>query len=277
LRTVGRTSSARRRRWQVVRPEEMQQAEILKMESVRRRIDAIVEDKDTAEALKPYYNYFCKRPGFSDDYLQTFNRPNVTLVDTGGKGVERITPNGLVVGGTEYELDCIIYATGFDFMTGFSRETGLQVRGRNGLSLDEHWSRGARTLFGMQTSGFPNFFLMSLIQSGISINYMHIADEQTRYIAEVISHCLRSGFATVEPSAEAEEVWVNKVLELSGLRRAFLAGCTPGYFNHEGQVQEALELNEPYGGGPLDYLDILEKWREEGAMRGLELGGAAKL
>jgi cyclohexanone monooxygenase len=103
-----------------------------------------------------------------------------------------------------------------------------------------------------------------------------MADEQTRYISEVISHCLESGHATVEPSGAAEKEWVSKVVEMSCPRRAFLAGCTPGYFNHEGQEQEALELNEPFGGGPIAYLDILEKWRADGAMGGLELGEAAK-
>lgn len=252
-------------------PEEMQRAETLKMEKVRRRIDGIVADEATAEALKPYYNYFCKRPGFSDDYLQTFNRPNVTLVDTAGRGIERITPTGVVVAGQEYELDCLVYATGFDFMTEYAQESGLNVNGRDGAPLAAHWSKGARTLYGMQTRGFPNFFLISLIQSGISINYMHIADEQTRFIAQVIGHCLDNDVASVEPSAEAESEWVNKVVATGGPRRAFLESCTPSYFNYEGQHQDKLELNQPYGGGVIDYLDILENWRRAGTMAGLEL------
>jgi cyclohexanone monooxygenase len=256
---------------EAVDPEEMQRAEMLKMEKVRRRIDEIVEDPATAEALKPYYNYFCKRPGFSDDYLQTFNRPNVTLVDTEGRGVERITPRGVVVDGKEYKVDCLVYATGFDFMTEYARETGLEIKGRDGRALAEHWNRGARTLYGMQTRGFPNFFLMSLIQSGVSINYMHIADEQTRFIAEVISHCLANGIASVEPSEAAENEWVDKVVALSGPRRAFLESCTPSYFNYEGQQRDDLELNQPYGGGVIDYLDILESWRRDGSMPGLDM------
>jgi cyclohexanone monooxygenase len=261
---------------EAVDPEELQRAEMLKMEKVRQRIDTLVADRTTAEALKPYYNYFCKRPGFSDDYLQTFNRPNVTLVDTSGRGVERITPGGVVVAGREYDLDCLVYATGFDFMTEYARESGLAITGRGGVSLSDHWSRGARTLYGMQTRGFPNFFLMSLIQSGISINYMHIADEQTRYIAHVISHCLANGIASVEPSEQAENEWVDKVVALSGPRRAFLEACTPSYFNYEGQRKESLELNEPYGGGVIDYLDILDRWRRGGGLPGLELRALAK-
>ncbi len=252
--------------------EEMQNAEIAKMEMVRQRIAATVKDPRTAEALKPYYNYFCKRPGFSDDYLEVYNRPNVTLVDTDGRGVERITPKGAVVAGEEYELDCLIYATGFDFMTEYASESGIHVTGRNGVSLDDHWNRGARTLFGIQTRGFPNFFLMSLVQAGVAINYMHIADAQTAWMAHVISKCLKSGYATVEPSQAAEDDWVGKVVAMSGPRRAFLEGCTPGYYNYEGQRKESLELNEPYGGGAIEYLGILDKWCSEGTMQGMELG-----
>jgi cyclohexanone monooxygenase len=252
-------------------PEELQRAEMQKMEKVRQRIDSIVKDKATAEALKPYYNYFCKRPGFSDDYLQTFNRPNVTLVDTQGRGVERITPKGAVVAGKEYELDCLIYATGFDFMTEYTQESGLHIVGRNGLSLDQHWSTGARTLYGMMTHGFPNLFLMSLVQAGVSINYVHVADEQTRFIAHVVSQCVREDIASVEPSQAAEQEWVDKIVALSGPRRAFLEACTPSYFNYEGQRKQTLELNEPYGGGVIEYLDILENWRREANMPGLDL------
>jgi cyclohexanone monooxygenase len=168
-------------------------------------------------------------------------------------------------------VDCLVYATGFDFMTEYSKESGLDITGRHGLSLSEHWSRGARTLYGIQTRGFPNFFLMSLVQAGISINYMHIADEQTRFIAQVISQCLATSVTSVEPSEAAENEWVDKVIALGGPRRAFLESCTPSYFNYEGKAQATLELNEPYGGGVIDYLDILERWRSDGTMPGLEL------
>lgn len=252
-------------------PATLQLAEMRKMEQVRRRIDEIVKDKATAEALKPYYHYFCKRPGFHDEYLHTFNRPNVTLVDTAGRGVERITPAGVVVAGKEYAVDCLIFATGFDFMTEFTRESGLDIEGRGGVSLNDHWSEGARTLYGMHTRGFPNFFLMSLVQAGISINYIHIADVQTQHIAYVISQCLARGCTTVEPSEEAENQWVETIIELSGPRRAFLESCTPGYFNYEGRRRRSVELNEPYGGGAVAYIKILEDWRAEGSLKGLEL------
>ena len=258
-----------------VDPEEMQRAELLKMEAVRRRIEAAVADKSTAEALKPYYNYFCKRPGFSDDYLQVYNRANVTLVDTDGRGVEKITPRGAVVDGREYELDCLIYATGFDFMTEYARESGLQVRGRGGLPLDQHWSGGARTLYGIQTRGFPNFFLMSLVQAGVGINYMHVADAQTSYMATVIARCMELGVDAVEPTEAAEDEWVEQIVALSGPRRAFLEACTPGYYNYEGKRTKTLELNEPYGGGVIEYLRIIEERCADADMTGLELSKKA--
>ena len=92
-------------------------ADFAKMEEIRARVDSIVADRATAEALKPWYGYFCKRPCFHDEYLQAFNRDNVTLVDTHGRGVEQITEDGVVVDGVEYELDCLIFATGFEVGT----------------------------------------------------------------------------------------------------------------------------------------------------------------
>lgn len=238
-------------------------AEILKMERVRQRIAAIVEDRATAESLKPYYDYFCKRPGFSDDYLQVFNRPNVTLVDTAGKGVERVTPRGLVVDGREYPLDCIIYATGFDYMTSYTRESGLTVTGRGGQSLDAHWSHGARTLFGLQTHGFPNFFVLSVVQAGISLNYLHTADAQSLYTADLIAHCLENGIGAVQPTEQAERDWVDLCVESAAARREFHARCTPSYLNFEGARPQSAELNAPFGGGPLPYFEQLETMSRE--------------
>ena len=256
-----------------VDPEEMRRAEMRKMGKVRSRIDEAVEDPATAEALKPYFNYFCKRPGFSDDYLQTYNKPNVTLVDTNGRGVERITPQGVVVGGQEYELDCLVFATGFDFMTEYTRESGFHITGRGGQSLDEHWSTGARTLYGMMTRGFPNFFVMSLVQSGIGINYMPIADAQTSYIAEVISRCIAGDLGSVEPTQAAEDEWVGEVLAGVAPRRAFLDSCTPSYFNYEGKRQKAYDSNEPYPGGAIKYLALLEEQRTGDTLSNLETAG----
>jgi cyclohexanone monooxygenase len=252
-------------------PLELARAQMRKMEITRRRIASIVKDPATAEALKPYYHYFCKRPCFHDEFLQAFNLPNVTLVDTSGKGVERITPRGVVVAAKEYPLDLLIYATGFDFMTEYSRESGVEVIGPGGHPLDRHWATGARTLYGLQTHGFPNFFLMSLIQSGVSVNYVHIADEQTKHIAHIIGECRKRGIATIQPTQEAENEWVQEVLSSGAARRQFLESCTPSVFNQEGKRERALELNDLYARGPMVYIKALEDWRSEGELRGLEL------
>ena len=239
-------------------PEEMQKAEIMAMQAVRDRIDATVKDPGSAEALKPYYNYFCKRPGFCDYFLEVFNRSNVTLVDTQGKGVERITPRGVVAAGREYEIDCLVFATGFEYLPEFGHESGMKITGRGGLALDQHWSRGARTLYGVQTHGFPNFFLMRLAQAGVSINYMHTADAQTSYIAKVISACRQNGKSSVELTQAAENGWVEQILAGSNARRAFMENCTPGYANREGRPEASLELNTGYSGGGIRYLQLLE-------------------
>lgn len=239
--------------------DERMAAEYLKMEKVRQRVEAVVKDRATAEALKPYYHYFCKRPGFSDDYLEVFNRPNVSLVDTAGSGVERVNREGLVVAGKTYPLDCIIYATGFDFLTSFTRESGLSVTGRDGQTLEAHWRHGSRTLFGMQAHGFPNFFLLSIVQAGISLNYLHTADAQSTYVAELLAHCRDEALGTVEPTAEAVDGWVDLCLQHAAARREFHARCTPGYLNAEGAQAEGAELNAPFGGGPVAYFERLER------------------
>src|SRR3546814_6794106 len=126
------------------------------MNEIRARIEFEVKDPATAEALKPWHRRWCKRPLFSDDYLPTFNRPNVTLVDTAGKGIERMTETGVVVAGEEYEVDCLIFATGFETGTEYTRRAGYDVVGRGGLELSEHWKDGMKTFQGMFTRGFPN-------------------------------------------------------------------------------------------------------------------------
>jgi cyclohexanone monooxygenase len=255
----------------VIDADAMRLAEMTKMELARRRIEATVKDRDTAEALKPYFHYFCKRPCFHDDYLDTYNRPNVTLVDSGGKGVERITATGVVVGGKDYPLDCLIFATGFDFLTDYCREAGMEIVGRGGLSLADHWQEGPRTFHGIQTSGFPNFFMMSIAQAGAAVNYVHTADEQTKTIVSIIMQCMQRGAETVEPTAAAETAWVEEIVSGSKGRRAFLEACTPGYYNYEGKRERSAELNDFYPGGPMAYIQLLTEWRENPDLPGLEL------
>src|SRR5262249_24005711 len=149
-------------------------ADFRKMNQIRARVDAVVKERKTAEALKPWYRQFCKRPTFNDEYLPAFNRPNVTLVDTRGRGVDRITDKGLVFDGVEYEVDCIIFATGFEVGTAYTRRAGFEVYGRGGKSLTEYWSGGLRTLHGFYSSGFPNCFHMGITQNTVTANFPHM-------------------------------------------------------------------------------------------------------
>lgn len=249
--------------------ELMQLADFQKMEQVRRRVDEIVKDPETAEALKPYYNQMCKRPCFHDDYLPTFNRPNVTLVDTQGRGVERITPNGVVANGVEYELDCLIYATGFEFGTDYTRRLGFDIHGRGGMSLAEKWRDGTSTLHGMHSNGFPNLFIMSIVQAANSPNFTHMLNEQARHIAYIVSHCRENGIEVVEAKEADERDWVDTIIRLGERQRAFVEACTPGYYNNEGRLDDKTARNALYGNGPVAFIELLNEWRRSGTLPGM--------
>jgi len=249
----------------------MELADFQKMEQIRSRVDAIVADRATAQALKPWYRQFCKRPCFHDEYLQTFNRPNVTLVDTQGKGVERVTAKGVVAGGALYELDCLIFATGFEVGTDYTRRAGYELVGRDGLTLTKKWADGLRTLHGMHSRGFPNCFIMGPQQAGFTVNYPHLLDEQSQHIAHIIRHCIDQGVLSVEASEAAEQEWVDTIVRLARFGREFLEACTPGYYNNEGKLSERATQNGFYGGGSVEFFRILRDWRAVGGLRGLEL------
>ena len=246
-------------------------ADFEQMEEIRARVDAVVNAPATAEALKPYYRQFCKRPCFHDEYLQTFNRPNVTLVDTHGRGVERITKKGVVVDGREYEVDCLVFATGFEVGTDYSRRSGYDIVGEGGLTLTEKWADGIRTLHGIHIHGFPNCFMMSIAQSGFTVNFPYIIDQQAKHIAWVVAAALERGAERLEATAEAEAAWVAAVIEKAGSTLEFSQNCTPGYYNNEGQPTEASRQNGFYMGGPTEFVQILEDWRADGSLKGLEL------
>jgi cyclohexanone monooxygenase len=248
----------------------METADFMKMEEIRARVDSIVEDPDTAEALKPYYRQFCKRPCFHDEYLQTFNRPNVTLVDTHGAGVERVTEKGVVVDGREYELDCLIYATGFEVGTDHARRAGYELVGRNGLTLTQKWSDGIRTLHGLHIRGFPNCFMMSIAQTGFTVNFPHMINEQAKHVAYIIERALDQGIQSLEVSQEAEAEWVDAVVERGDRTTEFGEHCTPGYYNNEGQPTDVGRQGGFYFGGPTEFVEILAAWRADGSMKGLE-------
>jgi cyclohexanone monooxygenase len=247
------------------------------MERLRRRIGDIVDDPDTAEALKPYYRFLCKRPCSSDEYLPTFNRPNVTLVDVSeSKGVERLTEKGIVANGVEYEVDCVIFASGFEISTEISRRYAMDaIEGRDGVSLFDHWRDTFKTLHGITSHGFPNQFHTGFIQGGVSANTTAMFEQQAEHIAYIISEAVKRKATTVEPSPEAQDNWVSTIRELSIDNSAFEVSCTPGYYNNEGggggQGIRSF-LGEPYSPGFYAFDDLLKEWRDKGDLDGLVLG-----
>jgi cyclohexanone monooxygenase len=254
--------------------EIMELANMEKMEEIRARVDELVSDPNVSEDLKPYYQMFCKRPCFHDDYLPTFNRPNVELVDTDGKGVERITERGVVVAGKEYEVDCIIFATGFEVGTGYARRAGYEITGREGRTLTEKWADdGIATLHGMQVHEFPNCFIMSQIQGGFTANYPHLLDEVATHMTHIISHAFENDFRRIEASKEAEANWVQTILDkATGTMAGAIGGpgCTPGYYNNEGHPNPGAIQGGFYGGGSIEFFKLLADWRAEGSFDGVE-------
>ncbi len=246
-------------------------ADFEKMEEIRARVESVVDDPETAEALKPYYRQFCKRPCFHNEYLEAFNRPNVNLVDTKGQGVTQITKKGVVAAGKEYELDCLIYASGFEVGTDYSRRGGFHLRGRDGETLTEKWEDGVRTLHGMHVNGFPNCFIMSNSQAGFTANYPHLLDQQAQHIAYILKTAGEKSLRRVEVSEKGEDAWVQHCLKQATTRADFLESCTPGYYNNEGKISELSTQNGFYGGGSIDFFKILSAWRDSGELDGLEV------
>lgn len=248
-------------------------ADLAKMEEIRARVDAIVEDPAAAEALKPWYGYFCKRPCFHDDYLAAFNRDNVTLVDTHGLGVQCITERGVVVDGVEHELDCLIFATGFEVGTEYARRTGFEVIGRDGVTLTGQWRDGVRTLHGLHTHGFPNLFVESIAQSGFTVNFPYLLDVQATHVAWIINWALTQDVSELEATATAEQTWVDIVTSRSTGTADRARSCTPGYYNREGQADATTRQGSFFYGGPTEYETILTTWRSDGRLDGLEIRG----
>ena len=243
-----------------------------KMTEIRARVDELVEDPATAEALKPWYRQLCKRPCFHDQYLQSYNTPGTHLIDTDGKGVEEITEAGVVVAGVHYELDCLIYASGFEVGTGFTRRAGFDMTGRDGVKLSGHWADGMRSMHGIHVHNFPNVFVVGPAQGANLIsNIPHNLTEAGATIASVIAHAEDVGAAAVEVSEAAESAWLAK-LQTGGRSFGGDQTCTPGYYNNEGQdVGPGARLNSlGYPDGPVAYFDYIRDWRDSGDFEGLD-------
>ena len=243
-----------------------------KMEEIRARVDEIVGDDHAADALKPWYRQLCKRPCFHDEYLQAYNQPNCHLIDTDGKGVERIDETGVWVGGQHYELDCIVFASGFEVGTDTKRRSGFETTGRDGETLTEHWEGGMRSFQGMHLHGFPNLFVVGPAQGANLIsNVTQNLTEAGSTIACIVGHALETGADEVEVTQAAEDAWI-ELLE-SGPRRTMMGNpeCTPGYYNNEGQPLANAGLNMlGYPEGPVAYWRYLDEWRRSGRFEGLE-------
>ena len=241
-----------------------------KMSEIRARVDAIVADPATGERLKAWYRQLCKRPCFHDEFLAAFNLPSVHLVDTDGHGVERITPAGVVVAGVEYPVDCIIYASGFEVGTEPIRRFGFNLTGRDGIRLSDYWSGGMRSMHGVHVHGFPNAFLVQLGQGGNFVaNVPHNLNDAAKTVAAIVGHMRERGLRQVEVGRDAEDAWMEQ-LAPNPVMTSFLAACTPGYYNNEGQGPSPHSLLVGYQLGAPAYFRYIEQWRTCGEFEGLE-------
>jgi cyclohexanone monooxygenase len=249
------------------------------MERLRARVDAVVKDKETAAILKPWYRHMCKRPASSDEFYPTFNRPNVRLLDVSPtRGVERITARGFMHESAEYDVDCLIFASGFEVTSDLQRRWGIdKVSGRGGQSLYDHWAHEFRTFHGVMTHGFPNQFFVGFFQGGFNASTTETFNYQGRHIAWIIGQAVSRGARTVEPSLEAQDAYVNHVREVAVDTSAFFRECTPGYFNNDGQevaddqgeLRPRIYTGETYGLGYYAWEKLLEDWRSNDDLSGL--------
>ena len=247
---------------------ELERSDFETMEEMRARIDAIVEDPETAAKLKPWYGKHCKRICFHDEYLQAFNQPNVHLVDTDGHGVQQIGPEGPVVDGVTYPLDLLIYASGFEVTTGAVSRLGFDPVGRNGTKLSDRWADGAHTLHGILTAEFPNFFVCHFVQAGFGLNFTHYLGELAEHISWLVATLLEEGVEAIEATTDAEDAWLAQLWEAGKAFGRYSATCTPSYGNSEGARTMAAARNVVYPGNLMNYVALLDAWREEGGFPG---------
>lgn len=258
--------------------EKVQILDYRRQERIRARVDRVVRDPVVAESLKPWYGAFCKRQVFHDEYLETFNRPNVFLVDTRGVGVAEITEEGVVVDGKEYKVDCLIYSTGFEVTNDWCHSADLEIVGRNGTSLAKYWKDEFRTYLGIYVRDFPNMFIVSGPQAGRSVNYPTGLDAQARHIAATIRRCLDGGVRAITPRPEAEDRWLNQMRGevrsgvASLLPANYFEECTPGYHNNEGQLDRPVStFFSSYPGGPYNYRVVLKAWGKNALEKDMEI------
>jgi cyclohexanone monooxygenase len=269
-------------------PEATELADFEKMSEIRSRIDQIVRDPVAADLLKPWYRRYCKRPTFNDEYLPAFNRPNVHLIDA-SSGVDRITPTGVVIDSRHYELDCLIFASGFELpMTSYANRAGFDAVGLDGITLSTHWANGMRSMFGVHMHGFPNLFHVGYSPQGVATaTFTHLLEELADHIVHLVRYALDNGTLEMELTPEAEAEWVQHCIalgtplhtgEVDPTGRAFLSDCLPGFFS-AAFAPAPRPTDEPtaahsvatYGKGPMAFFRLLHDWRAAGEFAGLEL------
>ena len=238
------------------------------METLRGRVDDVVDDPETAERLKPWYGKHCKRVCFHDDYLPSFNQPHVHLVDTDGRGVELMNAQGPVVDGEQYEIDLLIYASGFEVTTGLVSRLGFDPVGKGGVKLSERWADGAHTLHGVFTHGFPNMLVCHFVQAGFGLNFTHYLSESTNHLASIIARAEDENIVSIEATEEAEEAWLATLWQAGKGFGRYGAKCTPSYGNSEGARSMEAARNVVHPGNLMNYVAYLQEWRDAGDMPG---------
>ena len=223
-------------------------------EFVKNKIREIVSDPETAELLCPTNIIGCKRLCVDTDYYATYNRSNVQLIDVFSKPIERITPQGILHDGTEYEFDAIVFATGFDAMTGAL--ANIKIIGKDHSLLTEKWRDGPQTYLGLASNGFPNMFMITGPGSpSVLTNMLPSIEQHVNFIAGCISHVVDNGLSAIEPDRKAEEDWglhVNEVADLS-LRST----CASWYVG--ANVPGKPRVFSPYIGGFPKYVERCEQ------------------
>ncbi|QIG80848.1 flavin-containing monooxygenase [Stakelama tenebrarum] len=241
------------------------------MDRLRRRVEEMVQDPETAEALKPYYRFLCKRPLSSNEYYPAFNKPNVELVDVSEtKGLQELTEGGFIANGKEYQADCVIFASGFEVTSDLERRWGMDVvAGRDGRSIYDHWRDGPLTLHGTMTHGFPNMYFVGYIQGGLNATVTEQFGRQGEHIAHIISETAKRGAKAVEPTKEAQDDYVRTFEALEIDLSEFQSQCPPSYFNNEGEKKPKWALFRGYGPGWDAFQKLCADWRADGEMTGL--------
>ena len=247
---------------------ELERLDLQTMEALRARVDREVHDPETAEKLKPWYGKHCKRLCFHDEYLPAFNEAHVHLVDTDGRGVDRVTATGVVFDGVEYPVDLLIFASGFEVTTALEHRLGFDPTGRDGVTLGERWADGAHTLHGVLSATFPNLLIIGTIQAGFGVNFVHFLSESARHVAWIVATAEEEGIRSIEATVEAEEEWLFVLYGVAMGLRAYSSTCTPGYYNSEGTPGPGGARNLVYPGSLMHYVGYLERWRSAGDMPG---------